>query len=335
MFGAAPTPNLLSSSFVVSATTNPGGLTITYSVVSGPCTVNIPTAGAAYPTGAGTCVVKATTTATANLVSVSAQQNVTITKAVLGISWGNPIGITYGTALSNAQLNATVRTQGIFDVAGVFVYTPAAGTVLNAGNGQTLSVSFTPTDTANYETPAPRTVTINVAKANQAITFGALGGKTFGDAPFTVSATASSGLPVVFTVTSAPAGACTIAGNTVTIVGAGTCTVNADQAGDGNYNAAAQVQQAFTVNKGNQTIIINGPGTKTFPSPPITLTATGGASGNPVTFTAGPSAVCTSGGTNGATITIVATGTCNLTADQAGNGNYNAAPQATDTIIVN
>ena len=65
--------------------------------------------------------------------------------------WATPADITYGTALSATQLNATAN------VPGTFVYTPLAGTVLNAGAGQTLSVTFTPTDAANYTT-ATKTV---------------------------------------------------------------------------------------------------------------------------------------------------------------------------------
>ena len=65
-------------------------------------------------------------------------------KATPTITWPTPADITYGTALGATQLNATAS------VPGTFVYTPAAGTVLNAGRGQTLSVTFTPTDAANY-----------------------------------------------------------------------------------------------------------------------------------------------------------------------------------------
>jgi hypothetical protein len=84
----------------------------------------------------------------------------------------------------------------------------------------------------------------SVAKANQTITFGSLPSKTYGDAPFTVSATASSGLAVSFSIVSGPA---TIAGNVVTITGVGTVTVRASQSGDANWNAAANVNQSFTV----------------------------------------------------------------------------------------
>ncbi len=68
-------------------------------------------------------------------------------KATPVITWANPADIVYGTALSATQLNATTT------VPGTFVYTPIGGTVLSAGAAQTLSVTFTPTDAANY-TPA-------------------------------------------------------------------------------------------------------------------------------------------------------------------------------------
>jgi len=79
----------------------------------------------------------------------------TVGKATPTITWSNPADITYGTALSATQLNATAS------VPGTFVYTPASGTVLNAGNSQTLHVDFTPTDSTNYTT-ASKSVSINV-----------------------------------------------------------------------------------------------------------------------------------------------------------------------------
>src|SRR5438105_8956252 len=80
------------------------------------------------------------------------------------ITWSTPADIIYGTALSTTQLNASAS------VAGTVVYTPAAGAVLNAGSAQTLSVTFTPTDAANYTT-ATKTVSINVLKATPVITW--------------------------------------------------------------------------------------------------------------------------------------------------------------------
>ena len=63
------------------------------------------------------------------------------------------------------------------------------------------------------------------ALLGQTITFGALAGQTYGVAPFTIGATASSGLPVSFA--SLTTAVCTVSGNTVTIVAAGTCTIQA------------------------------------------------------------------------------------------------------------
>jgi len=65
-----------------------------------------------------------------------------------------------------------------------------------------------------------------------------------------------------------------------------------------------------------------------------TLSATGGASGNPVLFTSQTDAVCLTRGTNGGTVTGVAAGTCTIVANQAGNANYHAAAEATQGFII-
>ena len=80
------------------------------------------------------------------------------------VTWANPADILYGTNLSGAQLDATAN------VAGTFTYSPPLGTVLQAGASQTLSVSFTPSDTADYPNPVTQTVTINVNQAPLTIT---------------------------------------------------------------------------------------------------------------------------------------------------------------------
>ena len=93
--------------------------------------------------------------------------------------------------------------------------------------------------------------TITILKADQTISFGALSGKTYGDDPFTVSATVSSGLPVEFAVTSGPA---SITGNLVTITGAGTVEITATQGGNDYYNAATPVPQSFVVEQKSITV---------------------------------------------------------------------------------
>ena len=160
-----------------------------------------------------------------------------VSNVIPAVTWNTPASITYGTLLSAAQLNANAN------VAGTFAYSPAPGTLLNAGP-QTLSVTFTP---SNGSAPITTTVTITVLQANQSITFGPIPGHTTDEANFTLSATASSGLPITYTVISGPA---TIAGNTVTITGAGNITIQASQPGNANVAAAAPIRQTFYVNLG-------------------------------------------------------------------------------------
>ncbi len=94
--------------------------------------------------------------------------------------------------------------------------------------------------------------TLTVTKQTQTITFGALAAKTYGAADYAPGATASSGLTVTY-ASSNPAVA-TIVGGNIHIVGAGTTNITASQAGDLNYEAAADVIQPLTVNKATLTV---------------------------------------------------------------------------------
>ncbi|WP_205502487.1 PA14 domain-containing protein [Rufibacter psychrotolerans] len=91
---------------------------------------------------------------------------------------------------------------------------------------------------------------VTATKKSQTIAFGPLANKMVGDAPFTISATATSGLPVSFRIVSGPA---TISGNTITLTGMqGEVVVEASQAGNDEYAAAEPVIQRFMVT-GNTT----------------------------------------------------------------------------------
>ena len=108
--------------------------------------------------------------------------------------WNNPADIVYGTPLGDTQLNASAS------VAGTFAYSPAAGTVLNAGNGQMLSVVFTPTDAADYTT-ASAAVTINVSKATPVITWAQpadiVYGTDLGDGQLNAMASVDGSSPII------------------------------------------------------------------------------------------------------------------------------------------
>ena len=174
----------------------------------------------------------------------------------LATAGGQPPAFTSG-----AAPNGTVGTAYSFTVtasgapAPTFTVSSDAlppGLTLNAGSGlisgtPTAVGSFSGVITASNGVPpdAQQNFLIGIAASSQTITFGALSDQALGTLPFTVSATASSGLPVSFS--SLTGSVCTVSGNTVTLVAVGTCTIRASQAGDANFAAAANVDQSFSV----------------------------------------------------------------------------------------
>ena len=220
----------------------------------------------------------------------------------------------YGSGSLPAGLNLNTSTGEIFGTpTAVF---PTTSVAISATNG---------TGTGNG------TVDLTINQGSQTITFGALGSKTFGDAPFNLTATGGgSGNPITYV--SSNTSVATISGSTVTIVGAGTTTITASQAGDANYTAATDVPQVLTVNQATQTITFNALPAKLSTDAPFALTATGGASGNPITYVSSNTSVATIAGN---IVTIVGAGTTTITASQAGNANYTAAVDVNQTQLVN
>jgi hypothetical protein len=167
-------------------------------------------------------------------------------------------------------------------------------------------------------------------KQNQTINFPAPAPQTYSPGgTFGVSATATSGLPVVFATTTPSV--CSVNGATVTILAAGTCTITADQPGDANFNPAPQVSQNVAIAKAAQTINFPQPPQQTFVANGTFSVSATASSGLAVTFGTTSPTVCTVAGN---TVTMHAAGSCVLTADQAGNGNYNAAPQVVVTVVI-
>jgi len=114
-------------------------------------------------------------------------------------------------------------------------------------------------------------------------------------------------------------------------VSAGTCTIDANQAGDASYGAAPQVQQSFLVLKSVQVITFTStpPANAIVGGPTYKVKAFGGASGNPVVFSSGSSMICT---VSGSTVSFIGAGQCVVDANQAGNSGYFDAPQ-TDQVF--
>ena len=141
--------------------------------------------------------------------------------------------------LSNG-LSQTVPTAPVYSPRYNAIGFVLSGSYLNSTNSS--SVQF-----SNVES----TFTPGTDAAPQSITFAALPDRTYGDAPFTLAASASSALPVSFSVVSGPA---SLSGSILTLTGVGPVTVRATQAGDLTYLPAASVEQTFLVAKASATV---------------------------------------------------------------------------------
>ncbi|WP_433971338.1 choice-of-anchor Q domain-containing protein [Tunturiibacter lichenicola] len=235
-----------------------------------------------------------------------------------------------GISSSNADPVATLTLAGSNELAYFASYITGGGAT-GVGSPWTLG-SLTQLHNADgYDTNASSSITtaitppghgwgILMAMAVKAIPAGAI----------TLSATGgASGNSVVFSVVSGPG---SISGSVLTITGAGTIVIAANEAGNANYAPAPQVTQSVVVNPASQTINFTPPASPvTYGVSPFTLSATGGASGNPIVF----NVVSGPGSTSDNILTITGTGTVVVAANQAGNANYAAAPQVTQSIVVN
>ena len=184
-----------------------------------------PPAGTLLDAGSNQALTAVFTPNDPNYETRSITAHINVLPAAPSITWGDPTGIVYGTALSSTQLNAKTS------VAGTFAYAPTAGTILDAGANQTLTAVFTPSD-PNYQTQSA-SAHINVAKAAQTIHWSNPAAIVYG--------TALSSMQLNATVTvagSSAAGALTYMPAAGVILHAGSQTLTANAAETGNYSAA-------------------------------------------------------------------------------------------------
>ena len=171
-------------------------------------------------------------------------------------------------------------------VSGVTATFPSSGTFDTTGSG---TATITPTDTGSGIVSTTfdnqmDSLDFTVNAATQTITFGSLPNVTYGVSPITLMATASSGLPVSYSVT----GPATVAGSILTITGAGMVSVTASQAGNTSFPAATPVTQSFTVNKAPLLVTANNASRPIdTPNPPFSYTITGFVNGDTVSVVSG------------------------------------------------
>jgi parallel beta-helix repeat protein len=281
-----------------------------------------PAPGTVLNAGRGqTLSVTFTPTDTADYSTASAFVKIAVDQALTTIAWAEPADIIYGTALSSTQLDATevwTSAAGSPTVAGLFTYSPAPGTFLHAGSDQTLSVTFTPSDSADYST-ASASVTINVARATPTLTVTDPGGEFDGNA-FPASVTiagpgagdppASSLEGIAPTLTYFDG-----AGTSGTSLGSapptavGTYTVVAAFPGTADYSPIQSAPVTFTIAPATPTIALGESGGSAVYGQSVTLAATVAAAGD----TPGGSVTFLDGTTPLATVPLDRTGKATLT----------------------
>jgi hypothetical protein len=324
-FPTIATQNAGTSLALVATATS--ALPVTFaSSTSNVCTVSGTTATFV---GGGTCTIVASQTGDASYnaatpVSQSFTVNVvflsqTITFSAIGTQTiGTPLTLS-ATATSGLAVSFASSTTGVCTVSGTTASFVAAGTC-------TIVASQSGNNTYAAANPVSQNFVVN--PLSQTITFNAIPAQIVGTT-LTVSATASSGLPVTFTVVQN--GNCSVSGSMVTFLNTGNCGVIANQSGNTAYAAAPTVGQVIVVNSPTaQTITFNPIATQTVGTP-LTLSATA-TSGLPVSFASATTSVCTVSGT---TVSFLASGTCTIVASQAGSSTYAAAPTVSQSFAIN
>ena len=190
------------------------------------------------------------------------------------------------------------------------------------------SISANQAGNTNFVAAAPVIRTFNVLQGAQTINFTQPPDTALSAGPVSLTATATSGLPVIFTTNSGPI--CTVVGNSVTLASVGVCSITASQIGNPNFAAATPVIRFFNVTANTNVITFPQPVNTALTAGPVVLTATA-TSGLAVSYATNSAAVCT---VSGASVTLVSVGVCSITANQAGNASFSAAAPVTRTFNV-
>ena len=234
-----------------------------------------------------------------------------------------------GTTLTFANTTTDAGLPVSFEhVSGPVVVISNTATVIGVGP---VVIRASAAGNTNYFAAVPLTNRFTSVKADQSIPpFAPPDDVPFGTVLNLSSTTTSAGLPVRFAVVSGPAWANKKA-TSITVTGVGSVVLRATQRGNTNYNAAIPLTNTFTAIKADQTISFSPKASVNFKRNALVALGARSSSRLPVSYTSGDTNVLTI--SRGAGVMKIR-GTVQVTARQAGNANYNAAPEVVRTIEI-
>lgn len=280
-------------------------------------------------TGTGTARITALQPGNNNYKpAVNVVQELLVLKAPQSINFGPIQSRVYGDpdfspgAISSAGLPVTY-TSSNSSVAEIH-----NGKIRITGVGSTI-ITANQSGTSNYLAAESISQTFQVSKASQNIVFNSIPEKAIDQPVFTLTATATSGLPVSYSIDNPTVAS--ISNGIVTIHSTGIANITASQGGNSLYLPAGNMVQKLIVKNSSQSITFGSLPEKIFGDPDFSIAATA-SSGLPVSFF--------SDNTNVAVVTnnmvkITGAGTANIFAIQAGNANYAAATPVMQTLKIN
>jgi hypothetical protein len=324
---AAITKTFGNAAFAISAPTSNSSGAFTYT--SSDTAVATITGTTITIVGGGTATITASQASTANFLAGTTTTTMTVNKATPTISSFSAIIKTFGNA-DFALVAPTTNSTGAFTYtsSNTAVATIAGSTVTIVGGGSS-TITATQATTANY-LAGTITATLTVNKITTVLSGFSVAAKTFGDASFNlVSPTTNS--TGTFTYTSSNTAVATIVGSVITIVGAGTSTITANQATNANYTASSTTA-SLVVSKGTPTYTSFSIPQKIIGNAAFAITPPVSNSTGAFTYTSSNTAVAT---VAGSTITIVGIGTSTITANQATTTNYLASTTTALFSVIN
>ena len=242
------------AAFAVSATSASDGA-VSYAVVSGPATISGSTVTL---TGAGTVVLGATQAATSTYTAATASVSFAVAQAAPGLSFAAVGSLVFGDA--SFSVSATSASTGAVTYAVVSGPATINGSLVTLTGAGDVVLSASQAATANY-LAATVTLSVTVAPAIPALSFGAIGNQSFGNAPLLLLLRVLFRVGrLVMRVVSGPA---VLVGDLVTLTGVGTVMLSASQGANGNY-AAATAMASFVVAPAVPALSFGAIGNQTF-----------------------------------------------------------------------